>query len=417
MNRILLIVMPLLLAVGLLAVAWDDISPAAPPAQDGHAAAATDYERGPHRGRMLRSGDFAVEITIFEEGVPPRFRVFPYLKGKPIAPMDIMLTMALTRLGGQVDRFTFETEGDRLNGKGVVHEPHSFDVAVTAELNGAKHAWTYASYEGRTTIGAAAAEAAGVKVEPAGPATIEDVIDIAGRISLQPQAHTEVRAWYPGRIVAMTKTPGETVRRGEALARVEASESLQIYVIPAPMAGVVVERRANVGEVASTQPLYVLADAGQLRAEFFVYPRDMERVREGQIVEIRSLTGERKATARIAAILPTTDSLTQTVTIQALLPATSSGWRPGMSVEGALTVGQQPVPLAVRTRGLQRFRDFMVVFAQVGETYEVRMLELGRRSSEWTEVLGGLAPGEVYVTDNAFLIRADVEKSGASHDH
>ena len=52
MNRILLIVMPLLLAVGLLAVAWDDISPAAPRAEEGHAAAATDYERGPHRGRL-----------------------------------------------------------------------------------------------------------------------------------------------------------------------------------------------------------------------------------------------------------------------------------------------------------------------------------------------------------------------------
>jgi cobalt-zinc-cadmium efflux system membrane fusion protein len=32
-------------------------------------------------------------------------------------------------------------------------------------------------------------------------------------------------------------------------------------------------------------------------------------------------------------------------------------------------------------------------------------------------VLGGLQPGEVYVIDNAFLIRADIDKSGASHDH
>jgi len=32
-------------------------------------------------------------------------------------------------------------------------------------------------------------------------------------------------------------------------------------------------------------------------------------------------------------------------------------------------------------------------------------------------VLGGITPGETYVSDNAFLIRADVEKSGAIHDH
>jgi cobalt-zinc-cadmium efflux system membrane fusion protein len=71
----------------------------------------------------------------------------------------------------------------------------------------------------------------------------------------------------------------------------------------------------------------------------------------------------------------------------------------------------------VRTQALQRFRDFTVVYARVGETYEVRMLELGRQTPEWTEVLGGLDPGVEYVSENALLIRADVEKSGASHDH
>jgi cobalt-zinc-cadmium efflux system membrane fusion protein len=75
------------------------------------------------------------------------------------------------------------------------------------------------------------------------------------------------------------------------------------------------------------------------------------------------------------------------------------------------------VGLAVPLSALQRFRDFEVVFAQVGETYEVRMLSLGRRDSRSVEVLGGLAPGTVIVTDNSYLIKADIEKSGASHDH
>ena len=66
---------------------------------------------------------------------------------------------------------------------------------------------------------------------------------------------------------------------------------------------------------------------------------------------------------------------------------------------------------------LQRFRDFDVVFAQVGETYEVRMLELGRRDGRFIEVLEGLEPGTTYVTENSYLIKADIEKSGASHDH
>ena len=88
-----------------------------------------------------------------------------------------------------------------------------------------------------------------------------------------------------------------------------------------------------------------------------------------------------------------------------------------LGVQGTVQVGQGSVPLAVRTKALQPFRDFTVVYAKVGHTYEVRMLDLGRRTDEWTEVLGGLEPGTEYVVDGAFLIRADIEKSGASHDH
>ena len=55
------------------------------------------------------------------------------------------------------------------------------------------------------------------------------------------------------------------------------------------------------------------------------------------------------------------------------------------------------MPLAVKRSGLQGFRDFTVVFEQVGDTYEVRMLELGRQDETWVEVLGGLKPGAQYV--------------------
>jgi cobalt-zinc-cadmium efflux system membrane fusion protein len=45
------------------------------------------------------------------------------------------------------------------------------------------------------------------------------------------------------------------------------------------------------------------------------------------------------------------------------------------------------------------------------------MLEMGRRDPQWVEVLGGLEPGTLYVTQNSYLIKADIEKSGAKHAH
>ena len=88
-----------------------------------------------------------------------------------------------------------------------------------------------------------------------------------------------------------------------------------------------------------------------------------------------------------------------------------------MRLSAEVVVDTIEAPLAVRTSGLQRFRDFTVIFAKVDETYEVRMLELGAQDRDWVEVRGGLEPGTEYVTRNAFLLKADVEKDGASHDH
>ena len=90
---------------------------------------------------------------------------------------------------------------------------------------------------------------------------------------------------------------------------------------------------------------------------------------------------------------------------------------PGTYVTATIKVDEFEVPLAVRRDGLQSFRDFTVVYAQFDDQYEVRMLDLGRQDEQYAEVLGGLQPGTRYVTANSYVLKADVEKSGASHDH
>ena len=405
-----------LLACTLLASCGE--APTTSELQEHAEAKAADYERGPHRGRMLRDGDFAIEMTIFEDGVEPEFHVYAYRGHKPVAPAAVQLSVELTRLGGNIDRFAFKPQEDYLRGGGVVHEPHSFDVKVRAVENGRAHAWTYSSYEGRTTIAAEAARSGGVRSERAGSASVAELVDISGRVEITPEGRADVRARLPGQIVLMKGRLGESVRKGQPMLRVESSHSLQIYSIPAPISGIIIEKNANVGDLTGDRALFVIADPTQLHAEFFVYPRDAERIRVGQRVALRSLSGAARLSGEVEAILPTADLASQTLMAQVHLPASAADqFRPGMGVEGSFAVAEAQVPLAVRTKAIQRFRDFEVVYAKVGNTYEVRMLEIGRRTPEWTEVLGGLEPGTEYVTDGAFLIRADIDKSGASHDH
>lgn len=384
----------------------------------GEEVAAGDYERGPHRGRMLRDGDFALEVTIYEEGPEPLYRLYAYLKDKPVDPRQVQASIALTRLGGRVDRFAFTPFEDYLASPTVVAEPHSFDVSVAATHAGKRHAWAFPSYEGRTIITPDAARAGGVTTERAGSAYLGESLPLAGRIEITPEGQSEVHARYPGRVMAMSVQLGDRVRRGQVVARVESSESLQTYSITAPISGVIMAKNTNVGSITGGgDPMLIIGDPSQVHAEFFLYPRDAERVRVGQRVEVVSLAGDHRINAVIEAILPTADLTNQTLIAHVHLPSQNGAWRPGLGVRGTVQVATSEVPLAVQTKAIQPFRDFQVVYAKVGNTYEVRMLELGRRTPEWTEVLGGLEAGTEYVVDGAFLIRADIDKSGASHDH
>jgi cobalt-zinc-cadmium efflux system membrane fusion protein len=380
-------------------------------------AAEAEFERGPHNGRMLRDGDVAVEMTIFEDGVPPEYHVYAYSGGKPLDPKTVGLAVELGRLGGVVDKFTFKAEADYLRGQETVVEPHSFDVKVAARINNKVHNWSYPSYEGRVEISPQAAEAGGLKTEAAGPAKIREIAVVTGRIANDPSRAARIKARFPGVVREVRKALGDAVTKGEVIARVESNDSLQTYPIVSPIDGVIVALNASVGETVGDAPLVEVADTRRVVADLTVFPGDAAKLRPGQAVRVRSIDGDQSAESVLAAILPTTQLGSQAVPARVLLDNADRMWRPGMLVEADITTGEQDAALAVRMSGLQKFRDFDVVFAKVGNTYEVRMLELGVDDGEWIEVLGGLAPGTTYVTENSFLIKADIEKSGASHDH
>ena len=386
--------------------------------EHGHGAAAEEeFERGPNNGRLLKKDDFAVEITIFEDGVPPQFRVYAYEDGKKLNPSEVQLTITLLRLDGEANIFEFAPKDGVLAGNGTVEEPHSFEVKVHAVHKGKTYEWSFESYEGRTTISEEAAQSSGVKTEVVGAATVKESTSLTGRVILNPNKTANVKARFPGVIRDVKKNIGDTVNAGDVLATVESNESLQVYAVKAPIKGVVIARNASVGEVAGETPLFTVADLSEMWAEFHVFARDLEKIKAGQKVRIRGVDNKPEASGTIHSLLPVAEASSQTVVARVTLDNSKGYWRSGMTVRGDVIVTEREVPLAVKASALQRFRDFTVVFAQVGDTYEVRMLELGTNDGEWVEVLSGIKPGTHYVSENSFLIKADIEKSGASHDH
>lgn len=392
-----------------------------PPADEhGHGeeqAEHEEFERGPHGGRMLEDGDFSIELAIFESGVPPEFRAWATRGGKPLETSQVQLAVQLERFGGVAQRIEFAPQQDFLRSTSEVSEPHSFAVAVEATSDGATHRWQYESFEGRTQIVAATAKEAGVVIETAGPRTIDDVLPLYGVIATNPESVRAVSARYPGAIRTVVKSLGDAVKRGEVLATVESNESLQTYSVTAPIGGVITNRHANPGEVADNDPLFVITDLSNVTADLSVFARDLARVRLGQRARIRSVDGNVASEGRVVYVSPAGAGANQALIVRVKLDNAERRWTPGVYINAELLVGGKEVPVAVRADALQRFRDWQVVFQNEGDAYQAQPVEIGRSDGEWVEISSGLPAGAAYAARNSFLIKADIEKSGASHDH
>jgi len=384
----------------------------------GEASPAEDYVRGPHGGRLLTDGDLGIEVTIYEPDIPPQSRLYPFKDGKPLDPNDVKLVVELHRFGGRVDTINYKKEGDYLIGDKIVEEPHSFEVKVLAEYQGKKSQWEYPSYEGRVAMEAAAIESAEIKIEEAGPAKLRTLVLMNGKIAANPDKVAHVSPRYPGIVLEARKKLGDVVKKDEVLAVVESNDSLRPYEIKSQVAGRVIKRDAVLGEsVSQDTTLYVVADLSSVSVDLAVPREDFSKLREGQKVVINGAE-ETSAEATLTYLSPIGAEDTQTMMARAELPNPDMTWQPGLFVTAEVVVDEKEAPIAVKASALQTFRDWDVVFMNDGTSFEIAILELGQRDGEWVEVISGpLKPGTKYVTENSFVVKADVLKDGASHDH
>jgi cobalt-zinc-cadmium efflux system membrane fusion protein len=217
-----LIVAALGVAAVVLVGLWYLSGPSEPEAA---AAVALEYPRGPRGARLLSAEGLQLEVTIYETGVEPHFRVYPYDDSTTaIPPGEVTLTIELHRLGGRVDRMAFTPEADYLLGQGIVEEPHSFDVKVIAERGGRKHEWSYAQIEGKVQLSDAVLSSTGITIETVGPRTITTSFEVPGQIVADDTKVAHVVPRLSGVAVSVARKVGDAVRRGEVLAVVHSRE-------------------------------------------------------------------------------------------------------------------------------------------------------------------------------------------------
>jgi len=199
------------------------------------------------------------------------------------------------------------------------------------------------------------------------------------------------------------------------------------HAIRAPIGGTVVQREASLGELvgpdrdallvlADTATLWVLADLPETRVA------DVMRGSKAWV----SLGTAAPIDGTVAFIAPLVDPATRTVQVRidvATAPGGGTTLRPGMFAQAEIATavaGGAAAQVAVPEDAVQQVAGGPAVFVPVkGEpnTFAKRPVTVGRPVGGMVPVLSGLAPGEEFVSRGSFVLKAELGKGSAAHEH
>jgi cobalt-zinc-cadmium efflux system membrane fusion protein len=199
------------------------------------------------------------------------------------------------------------------------------------------------------------------------------------------------------------------------------------FTIRAPLGGQVIEREITLGELvapekdallvlANMQTLWVVADVpeAQLRQVAVGAPA---RVRVGAVPD-EALDG------KVALISPALDPATRTAQVR-IEVANGHNLRPGMFATAEIAAASSTTKpardvLAIPDEAVQSIEGGPAVFVPVeGEpnTFAKRSITVGKAIGGKVPVLSGLKEGEKLVVSGSFILKAELGKGEAEHEH
>lgn len=263
-----------------------------------------------------------------------------------------------------------------------------------------------------TEISASMASANGIKTAHASSGPVSTSLPVFATLVTPPQQEVRLSGRFPGLITDVRVAPGDTVTKGQSLASIESNESLSRYDLKSPISGVISDSHAAVGNLATSAPLFVIVDLSRLWLEIPVHPSQRQQISVGQQV---TMPGDNLST-RIESIAPPAHGQSYW-RARAQVANESGDLTPGEVTLTHITTAETSARVRVENRALQTHEGNTVVFVHHDGEYEARPVTTGARDANFTEITAGLNAGEEYVTANSYLIKADIGKSGAAHQH
>ncbi len=188
----------------------------------------------------------------------------------------------------------------------------------------------------------------------------------------------------------------------------------EFAAVRAPLAGVVVGCAVVTGEVVDpARTLFEIADTTRMWVTMDVPQTDAHRVSLGEEVIFRPDDArDEVVVGRVGWMSTAVDEMTRTVKVRADVENPTGALRAHSFGRAQIVVRTSPQAVAVPTEAVQWEGCCFVVFVRVGEAiFQTRKVRLGAKDSAYTEVLGGLAPGEIVATTGSHVLKSEILKS------
>jgi len=218
------------------------------------------------------------------------------------------------------------------------------------------------------------------------------------RKSVSPQEFDEIKARYQA-----AQARREMARAGQSQAKAalqQARTALSYAHIVAPFDGLVTEKKADVGTLASPgMPVFTVEDLRRYRLEATVNETDLHFVRQGQQVSVSiDAIGGRELKGKIVEIVPAADAGSRTFLVKIELPS-DPALRSGLFGRAQITRGERTALLVPRTAIIERGQLQGIYVLNQNRIAGLRYVTLGKPSAQQVEVLAGLQPGEILISD------------------
>ena len=215
------------------------------------------------------------------------------------------------------------------------------------------------------------------------------------------------------------------------------------FILKSPLSGVISGKDLVVGEsIQASEQLFVIDQLNQLCLEFAVPDQLINAINpdERLTVEVNG-SGTQTYRARLISLAPSADVQTGRMLARAVLNNPQQQLRPNMQVVVQVPqAGNNTTGLMVQTAAIQQIDQQDVVFvasrkmstgdhsqdqAHTDQLHFVpRPVQLGQKSNDqqsndqqWVEIRAGLQAGEQYAAQGSFILKSELEKGEAAHEH